>query len=66
MLTDTPVLIILIVVACGSFAIALFCLPLIKKDPRARVAFMIFMSLGLFVSYGLSIQKDNRVIFERE
>lgn len=66
MLNDPPVLIFLIVLACGSFAVCFALIPALRKKNEARILFVIFLSLGLFVSYGLSIQKDGWAVFARE
>jgi len=65
MLNDPAVLIFLIVLISGSFAMCFALIPCLRKHPEARVLFFIFLSLGLFVSYGLSIQKDGLAVFVR-
>ena len=66
MLTDAPALFALIVMMCFSFAGALALLPHLKRDRTARVVFVSLLLFGLFVGYGLHVQRDGYVIFAKK
>lgn len=66
MLNDPPVLIFLIVVMCFSFAVAIAAIPHLKRNRSARAVFVLFLLFGLFIGYGLHIQRDGFAVFAKQ